>query len=115
MCFKTGFPGFKTRSSAAFFGVKNGGEDVDRGLTTPLSRTQGVNIYGFKSLEPNEALFDKRREAGGRVSKKKRFQPSILDGSVLFFSSKLDVFSSFFCSFLERRPVNLCVWGKESN
>eukprot|EP00434_Breviolum_minutum_P037341 symbB.v1.2.033109.t1/scaffold4034.1/size45823/1 len=29
---------------------------------SPLLPTPGVNIYGFKSLEPNEALFDKRRE-----------------------------------------------------
>ena len=29
---------------------------------------RGVNIYGFKSLEPNEALFDKRREARAMVS-----------------------------------------------
>lgn len=85
---------------------------MDRGLTTPLSRTQGVNIYGFKSLEPNEALFDKRREAGGRVSKKKRFQPSILDGSVLFFSSKLDVFSSFFLQFSRKKASEFVCLGK---
>ena len=34
----------------------------------------------------------------------------------VFSSSNLDVFSRFFfCSFLEKRPVNLCVLGKESN
>lgn len=76
---------------------------MDQALT-PLSRTQGVNIYGFKSLEPNEALFDKRREAGFGFPKKKRFQPSILDGSVLFFLLQTLTFlvGFFFAVFLKK-------------
>ena len=88
--FQNGFPRFQNQIFWLFLGQKRGGggENVDQGLTTPLSRTQGVNIYGFKSLEPNEALFDKRREAGGGGSKNPVFNRRYWMDGFCFYSFK---------------------------